>query len=95
MAKKSRAVETFWKIGKVYMVRGVTMYQVGRLVSIDQHELILEDAAWIADTGRFNEAVKSGVFNEVEPYAAKRIAVGRGQISDAFELSIDLPLGVR
>jgi hypothetical protein len=93
--RKSSPTPSFWNVGKVYMIRGVNMYQVGRLISIDDHELILEDAAWIADTGRFNQALTSKTFNEVEPFTAKRIAVGRGQIVDAFELEIDLPLGVK
>lgn len=93
--KPSPSTPSFWQIGKNYLIRGVTMYQVGCLVSIDSHEIILEDAAWIADTGRFNEALKSGSFNEVEPFIHGSIAVGRGQIVDASLFPFDLPLGVK
>lgn len=86
---------SFWEIGKNYLIRGVTMYQVGRLVAIDAHELILADAAWVADTGHFNEALKTGTFNEVEPFIHGPIAVGRGQIVDASLFPFALPIGVK
>ena len=41
-----------FEIGVLYMIRTVTMIQTGRLVSVCPQELVLEDAAWIADTGR-------------------------------------------
>jgi hypothetical protein len=44
---------------------------------------VLEDAAWIADTGRFSDALKSAKFNEVEPFPNGRVIIGRGSIIDA------------
>jgi hypothetical protein len=48
----------------------------------------LEDAAWIADTGRFADALKSGKFNEVEPFPDGQVIVGRGAIIDAIQISV-------
>jgi hypothetical protein len=79
-----------WKIGQAYFIRTVTMYFTGRLVHLTDNELVLEEAAWIADTGRFADAMKSGSFSEVEPYAGK-VIVGRGSIVDAQEWSLVLP----
>lgn len=79
-----------WKIGKAYFIRTVTMYLTGKLVKITPQELVLEEAAWIADTGRFSEAMKTGAFNEVEPFSGP-VIVGRGSIIDAQEWSLVLP----
>lgn len=76
-----------WQVGKNYFIRTVTMIQTGRLVGVTQQELILEDAAWIADTGRFHEALKTGKFSEVEPYPDGKVIVGRGSVIDACEFN--------
>ena len=75
-----------WQIGKIYLIRTVTMIDTGRLVAVGPAELVLEDAAWIADTGRFADALKSVKFNEVEPFPDGRVIVGRGSIIDAVEI---------
>jgi hypothetical protein len=72
-----------WEIGKIYLIRTVTMIDTGRLVAVTEHELVLEDAAWIADTGRFADALSKCEFNEVEPFPAGRVIVGRGAVIDA------------
>jgi hypothetical protein len=71
-----------WEIGKNYLIRTVTMIQTGRLVMVTEQELVLDDAAWIADTGRFSDALKSCQFAEVEPFG-RRVIVGRGALVDA------------
>ena len=80
-----------YKIGENYFIRSVTYHYTGKLVKVTKSELILMNAAWIADDGRFTEAVATGSFNEVEPYPTGReIVIGRGAIVDA--LAIDFPL---
>jgi hypothetical protein len=79
-----------WEIGKNYLIRTVTMIDTGRLVAVTEQELVLEDAAWIADTGRFSDALKTLNFTEVEPFPNGRVIVGRGAIIDAVLLH-DLP----
>ncbi len=74
-----------WEVGKNYFIRTVTMAQTGRLVSVHPTELVLDDAAWVADTGRFANAVKKAAFDEVEPFPG-RIIVGRQAIIDACEI---------
>lgn len=83
-----------YKIGANYLVRTVTMIQTGKLVAITNQELVLEDAAWIADTGRFSECLKTGEFSEVEPFMNK-IIIGRGSVIDATEFSHALPRKVK
>jgi hypothetical protein len=77
-----------WELGKNYLIRTVTMIDTGRLVAVTEHELVLEDAAWIADTGRFSDALKTAAFGEVEPFPDGRVLVGRGSVIDAVEIKI-------
>lgn len=80
------AQDNVWEIGKVYLIRTVTMIDTGRLVAVTPHELVLEDAAWIADTGRFAQAVQQAQFVEVEPFPSGRVIIGRGAIVDAVQI---------
>lgn len=74
-------------IGADYFIRTVTMAQSGKLVKVFQQELVLTNAAWVADTGRFTEALASGDFSEVEMFpAGEEVIVGRGAISDAVQI---------
>ena len=75
-----------WEIGKVYLIRTVTMIDTGRLVAVTDQEIVLEDAAWIADTGRFSDALKSVAFKEVEPFPDGRVIIGRGAVIDAVQI---------
>lgn len=77
-------------IGKAYLVRCVTHYYTGRLVGLTPSELILDDAAWIADTGRFATALKTGALNEVEPFV-NPVIINRGSMVDATEWPHALP----
>lgn len=77
-----------WEIGKTYLIRTVTMNDTGRLVMVTPQELVLEDAAWIADTGRFADAVKNATFGEVEPFPDGKVVIGRGAIIDAVQIKI-------
>ena len=77
-----------WEIGKIYLIRTVTMIDTGRLVAVTNQELVLEDAAWIADTGRFADAVGKAEFGEVEPFPAGRVIVGRGSVIDAVQITL-------
>lgn len=55
-------------IGKKFYFRTVTYHVTGRVVGIIGGNIVqLEDAAWIADSGRFMQAIKDGVLSEVEP----------------------------
>jgi hypothetical protein len=86
-----------YTIGANYLIRTVTMIDVGRIAWVGEHEIVLEDAAWIADTGRYHEIVQRGNLDalaEVEPYRGLWI-VGRGAIVDACPWLGALPRGVK
>ena len=89
-SKKAETKNHSLKIGMQYFIRGVTHYYTGRLGAVTETDLVLEDAAWIADTGRFTDALKSGVFNEIEPFS-KPVIVARAAIVDYTEWPHTLP----
>ena len=68
-------------LGTSVIVRSVTHYYVGVLSAYDDSLLLLDDAAWVADTGRWSVALSTGAVNEVEPYPGKCI-LNRGAIVD-------------
>lgn len=77
-----------WKIGANYLIRTVTMIDTGRLVAVTPQELVLEDAAWIADTGMFADSLKTCEFDEVEPFPDGRVIIGRAAVIDAVEIGV-------
>lgn len=90
MATKKAVKGGPWKLGQKYLIRTVTMFLTGQLVAIHEHELVLDCAAWVADTGRFHDALKSATLNEVEPMG-DGVIVGRGAIVDAAPWMHALP----
>lgn len=80
-----------YRIGEAYFIRTVTLYYTGRLVAVHEHELVLEDCAWIACTKRFADTFKEGAFDEVEPFPPGPVVIGRGAIIDACIWPKDLP----
>lgn len=85
-----KSVETFFILNKKYFIRTVTMYIVGELVDINNTEMKFKNASWIADSGRFYNALKDGTFSEIEPFV-NDVILSRGCIIDATEWTHDLP----
>lgn len=56
------------EIGTNYFIRTVTHYYTGRLDAIVGDWLVLTNASWIADTGRFHDFLKEGKCNEYESF---------------------------
>lgn len=78
--------QTPFTTGKNYLIRTVTMAISGKVKGTVGDFLVLEQAAWVADTGRFNEALRDqNKFNEVEPFLNDCI-VSLGSIVDATEI---------
>jgi hypothetical protein len=78
---------TAFQIGQPYLIRTVTMTTTGRVVSVSRHEVVVEDAAWIPDTGRFCDALKTGKYSEVEPFPDGQVIIGRASIIDAVRVN--------
>jgi len=65
-----------FEVGKNYFVRTVTFYVVGKVTKITNNMVHFEQASWIADTGRFADAIKTGDFNEIEPVGIWFVSLG-------------------
>jgi len=74
-----------YDVGQPYQIRTVTFAYTGVLVAVTPQELVLEQAAWIACTGRLADYLKGDLPDdaEVEPYPDGRVIIGRGAVVDA------------
>jgi hypothetical protein len=93
---------TFFKKGNQYFIRTVTHHYIGRLVHFvgkadDAKVIYLDKCSWVADDGRFHEAMKNGTFSEVEPYPEKVVvAINMGAVIDCLVMSdVKLPSEVK
>jgi hypothetical protein len=77
-------------IGDAVFIRSVTYHYTGRISAIYPGEIVLTDAAWIADSGRFHAALATGTVSEVEPYPAG-VVISRGAIVDVSPWAHPLP----
>jgi hypothetical protein len=87
--------ETF-QIGKNYLIRTVSHIDVGKLLMVGDKELVLTNASWIADTGRFSNCLRDGfeeqTNSEIEPFPTNaKVIIGRGSIIDMVEYTHKLP----
>ena len=83
-----------FKVGDAYLIRTVTNYWTGRVEKVVGGFLVLADAAWIADTGRYSEATDEAHLKEVEP-CAEPVIVSLGSIVDARSWTSALPRKVK
>lgn len=92
LLKGGESVQSPFKIGEAYFFRFVTHYITGRVKCVTSKEIVLTEAAWIADTGRFMNALATGVLNEVEPFPQdEELVCGRGALVDAVRWKHELP----
>ncbi|MCK5610285.1 hypothetical protein KAR91_50905 [Candidatus Pacearchaeota archaeon] len=63
-------------VGQKIFVRTVTYHLIGRVTKIVGGLVFLEKASWIADSGRFMQAIRDGKLNEVEPVGDWFFSIG-------------------
>lgn len=78
-----------FKPGECYFIRTITYHLVGELETIAGDFLALSNASWIADSGRFMNAIKEGKLSEVEPVGT--VYVNVNSIVDVFPWKHPLP----
>lgn len=84
------STESAFMTGKAYFIRTVTYASVGLLTRITDKEFVLSNASWVADTGRFHNALRDGTFSEIEPFI-NDVVISRDAIVDATEWQHPLP----
>ena len=76
-------------VGEKFFFRTVTYHLTGKVKKVIGSILELENAAWIADSGRFMTAIKEGKLNEVEPVG--RAFININSVVDFFPWKHELP----
>ena len=76
-------------VGKTYFIRTVTYHLLGKVDSIKGNFLVLSDASWIANSGRFGKAIKDGDLDEVEFCGDAIVSIT--SVCDAFPWMHELP----
>ena len=84
--------------GEQVFIRTVTYHYVGRIeypssddgFALRQDYIMLADASWVADSGRFFDALRSGTLSEVEPMP-HGVLVARASIVDISPWPHKLP----
>jgi hypothetical protein len=76
-------------VGQKLFIRTVTYHCVGKVVKRMGAFIQLETASWIADSGRFSDALKNGTLNEVEPVGT--MWVNLSSVVDFFPWKHKLP----
>jgi hypothetical protein len=84
----------FFEIGKNYLIRTVTHCDVGKLIALSDKTLLLDDASWVADTGRFQNILENGLESEsnseIELFKTP-VGVNREAMIDFVEYRHPLP----
>ena len=78
-----------FQVGSCYFIRTVTYHLIGRVRDTIGKFLVLDDASWVADSGRFMEAITKGTLNEVEPVGVAYVNLD--SITDAFPWRFETP----
>jgi len=60
-----------YNVGDKLFIRAITFHYIGQIDKIYKKGFLLANASWIADSGRFYNALKDGELDEVEPYPNK------------------------
>ena len=80
------------RVGNVVYIRTVTHHYTGKIVLLTKDEIVLRDAAWVADSGLWADAMRTGNLNEVEPYPDNvLVSVNRGAGCDTADWNHALP----
>jgi hypothetical protein len=75
-------------------IRTVTLYYTGNVRRVEGGFVVLGDAAWIPDAGRWSTFIAEGTPNEVEPFPDE-VAVSLGSIVDVAPWAAALPRKVK
>lgn len=70
------------KVGNTVLIRTVTYHHIGTVVEAGADYVFLEPAVWLANSGRFNKALKTGSLEEAEPFE-DGVEVARTAIVDS------------
>ena len=93
--KPAKQGEWWWQVGANYHIRTGTHHYTGTFIGFngpDNSEIVITDAAWISDDGRFTQAIAEGKLSEVEPYPdGEPVLINRQFINSAVRVGWPMP----
>lgn len=91
--KKSVKPAEHLRAGSDVFIRTVTSFFVGTIVSVSRDRIVLRSCSWIADTGRFTQAMATGQFSEVEVWPPEvTVGINRSAVIDDSAWGHPLPV---
>jgi len=78
-----------FNVGDKLFIRTVTFHLVGQVKAREGDWLTLTDASWVADSGRFHDAIEKGTLSEVEYVGTAYVNLATA--TDAFPWTHELP----
>jgi hypothetical protein len=78
-----------------FFFRTVTYHALGNIVERQNNFVKLEDASWVADSGRFSKAIENGDKALLEVEYVGTMYVNLDTVTDAFPWEHDLPKAAR
>jgi len=82
-------------VGGKYFFRTVTYHSLGEVVKIVGKFAYLKNASWIADSGRFNEALKGNWTDNAEIEPVGNMFINLDTVVDFFPWKHKLPTNVK
>lgn len=92
LQKPKQSAKSPFKIGDNVFIRTVTLYYTGKVKDFNSQWVKLENASWIADTGRFHDFLKEGKCNEYESFIDD-VSIPIGSIIDVTNWKHNLFIG--
>lgn len=80
-----------FRVREKYIIRTITMINIGRLVDITGHFLTLDDASWIADAGRWEECITKPEGIKISEKFKDPVIINVQCIVDATKWRLALP----
>lgn len=85
-------------VGTAYLFRTIGYHWLGKVASIRGKFLVLEDATWVADTGRYSESLSGKIAelssSELEP-SPRPVVLNTDHITDAVSWPFQIPKVVK
>lgn len=85
-------------VGTQYLFRTIGYHWLGKVAAITGKFLTIDEATWVANTGRFSDALNGGIEKlssaELEP-SPRPVVINSDHITDAVEYPFSIPRGVK
>lgn len=86
------------EVGKAYLFRTIGYHWLGRVIAVNGRWLTIDDASWVADTGRYSEAISGKIgslsSSELEP-SPRPVLLNSDHVTDAVSYPFEIPRSLK